>query len=154
MKNTAMFVALLTLTTIASAEEIGDEVARHYPAALSTFAQEFHLKERRQQAFVQIKSGQKRYVVAAYGNDALGAIVLMESTSEDALKVDQTILEGFGCGNQRKRHHHDTRGSCARRRDAGLGLGASADTTDVHVRSRSGSGHTQPERSEAADACL
>ena len=50
MKNAAMFVALLTLTTIASAEEIGDEVARHYPAALSTFSQEFHLKERRQQA--------------------------------------------------------------------------------------------------------
>ena len=95
MKTTVTIVALLSLAAIACGEEGVDDVALHYPPALSAFAQSNHLTEQRQQAFVQIKNGEKRYTVAAYSNGHNGAIVLMESVGEGHLRVDQTLMGGF-----------------------------------------------------------
>lgn len=98
MKNIAMlaFVLIFATTTLAGDSERDDlknVVAQHYPIHLTAFMQRHHLKERRQQAFVNLDIAHEHYLVAAYSDGEIGALVLMKQASENMYTVDQTIAD-------------------------------------------------------------
>jgi hypothetical protein len=90
------FLVILAITTVAAESERGDlksVVAQRYPNHLTAFMQTHHLKERRQQAFVTLETAQEHYLVAAYSDGQIGALVLLKQAADGAYAVLHTIVD-------------------------------------------------------------
>src|ERR1051326_435503 len=77
------------------AVSLDDVVKNSYPADLAAAATLHHYEEQRQQTYVEIATKTAGYVVAAYSNGEIGAVVLLEK-SGDGYRVDQEVSRESG----------------------------------------------------------
>jgi hypothetical protein len=75
----AVFMATVGFPALADAT-LDAVVSANYPADLHAFAVVHHLQEKRQQAYGTLTVGGIEYIVAAYSNGEIGAVVLLEKT--------------------------------------------------------------------------
>ena len=91
----SMLLWCLTIAAKLHAGSLDSVVAANYPADLSAFAAAHDDQEERQQAYVELSNGGVNYVVAAYTNGEVGAVVLLEK-SVDGYRVDQEMSRESG----------------------------------------------------------
>lgn len=93
MKLLAISCLFIGAHAMAASTSLDAIVAANYPASLTEAAANFGRTETREQAYVQITSARRKYVVAAYSNGAEreAAVRLLELSDSGEAKVDDTV---------------------------------------------------------------
>ena len=79
----------------AQADQLDTAVRANYPTALTQAATRFHYTDLKQQAYTSVPVAGGTYVVAAYSNGHVGAVVLLEQ-STGGLKMNDALFGALG----------------------------------------------------------
>ncbi len=83
----ALLISIAAALPLNASDQLADVVAANYPANLTAAASPWHYADAHQQAFVPITTPTAHYIVAAYSNGDIGAVLLLLKGKNGAYTV-------------------------------------------------------------------
>ncbi len=93
----AAILSLVAPAPLCADAPLDSVVASNYPSDLHDFVVSHHLREKKQQAYASVSSQGIDYIVAAYSNGHIGAVVLLEKSSAGYVVDDEKSRPIAGC---------------------------------------------------------